>query len=738
MNSNKAILISAVQAALFGMTTSAIADVPALEEVVVTASKRGEQALQDIPMAIQAVGEQTLSKLSAESFNDYIKLVPGLTAVSSGGGQSQIVMRGVNATRVNHNDVQEQATVGVYIDEMPVSASGFNPDLNLFDLNRVEVLRGPQGTLYGAASMSGAIRLITNKPNVSEIEGKAEATLSTTEEGGENYSVKGLINFPVLEDKAAVRASVYRTDMDGYIDNLLGDDDYNDEEIMGGRVSLLFMPNDRLEIIASVLHQEYEAGGRPDEKSASDNADIQQFSGQVISDELQTVKFFEDGFDDDFDLYNLTLTYDFESVQLVSSTSYFDRSFSNTLDDTFRVSRVLGPILNQQFVLNQFFNDSEVRNITEELRLSSTGDGWLQWVVGAYYDDQSQEFDQDTIIPGSPIKIFVGEQDIDQTQVAVFGELTAQLTDKIEVTFGLRWFDYERDALIIADGVANGGPTLVDNESGENGFNPKYQVTYHASEDALFYASAAKGFRNGKISGFVPAFLCGAELASLGLDPTGTDVDTLWNYEVGAKTTLAEGQLTLNGAAYYIDWEDIQNRIQLQCGFSVDGNAGEITSKGIELDIGYRPSDNLSLTLGVTYTDSELTETAAFLPFADGSSAPYVPEWTVSSSAEYYFPITDGAYGFARADIRYVDSSYNEFSDDGVKFDGSRADKLDAYTIVDLTVGMDINERWMVTAFVKNAFDDEVITNIDPDRNLPADYTRARPRTIGVSVKANF
>ena len=311
-------------------------DAMVIEEIMVTATKRGAQNIQDIAASVSAVGSETLSRVGAQGFDDYLKLINGLTAVNSGAGQTQIILRGINSGRVNHNQPQARSTVGLYIDESPISNVGFNPDANLFDIERVEVLRGPQGTLYGASSMAGAVRLITRQPDPDKFEGRLEVGISTTDSGGENFPVRGMFNIPLSEGEFALRGSFSYVDNSGFIDDIeSGEEDYNDEQSWGGKISALWDPDNGFSALFSVLHQELDTDGRPDEFLP--NATDPRLAG--ITGKRRTRKFVADVFESEFTNYNLTLSLDVPWGTFTSSTTYADTSLLNVLDDSFRVQR---------------------------------------------------------------------------------------------------------------------------------------------------------------------------------------------------------------------------------------------------------------------------------------------------------------------------------------------------------------------------------------------------------------
>ena len=721
-----------------------------LEEIVVTATKRGAQSLQDTAMSIVAVGSETLENTSAEGFDDYIKFVPNLTAVSSGPGQTQIVMRGINSSRISHTEPQAYGTTGLYLEEVPISTTGFNPDLNLFDVNRVEVLRGPQGTLYGASAMAGTVRIITNQPDASTFEGKGETTISTTDGGGENYTIKGLVNIPVVEDRLAVRALAYRSDFDGFIDNIgTGESNYNSDTAVGGRaMASLFLDN--IVITGTVVYHDLESDGRPDEILPDPANPF--LTG--LNDELQVVRYFNDEFNQEFFSANLKLDFDFKWANVVSSTTWSEHDFNNVLDDSFRTRSVAGGLFGGTGP-TRFQNIVESENLTQELRIASSGDNRFNWIFGLFYDRQDKSQVEDATAPGldnillandippssgfgaPPDCIFCGFRTIDVRQFALFGEVSYLFFDKLEVLLGGRWFDWSHDFTTFGSGIANDGATFGEVHANEDGFNPKFQLTYNISEDKLVYGTASKGFRYGRSNDPLPAsaiFSCQSELISLGYPdgqaPLATDSDSLWSYELGAKTSWLDDRVRINGSFFYIDWSDIQTGTNLDCAFFFFDNAGSVESKGGEIDIQWLARDNLMLFAGGSYTNSELEDNTAL--GQKGDRAPYVPQYTLSAGAQLDFPVAmlNEGNGFLRFDLRHVSNSYSEW-------DRPSSVELPSYTVGNLSLGVSF-DKYELSLFVKNLWDDRVVTHADPDRRQPAQFSRERPRTIGLTLRVNL
>ncbi|MFK7958733.1 MAG: TonB-dependent receptor [Lysobacterales bacterium] len=704
-----------------------------LEEVVVTARKRSETML-DIPMSINVVSDTDIARLGAEDFTDLLRSVPSLTAYQNGPGRTRLSIRGIANGGGNDNDTQNQETVGIYLDEMPISMGAMNPEFNLFDLQRVEVLRGPQGTLYGAGSMTGTVRLVTTPPNVNEFEGKYDLSAQTVSEGGSGFVTKALVNVPLAEGKSAVRASVYYNDFPGYIDNVLtGEDDVNDGRSQGARISARMIVNEQLEGTFTFMHHDYEDNGRPEdlERAPELSRDYPSF----------------DGFEDELQVYNLVLNYDMGWASLVSSTSYFDRFVTNprSLDDLFAIA--LPPTV----VPNELIDTTDTEVWVQEFRLTSNSDGPFNWTAGVYLDKRDTFYLNTFPVPGADAalgidstrdfgaptdNLFWGFDDLTVKTYAVFGEGYYEF-DRLTITAGLRYFDWTQDIEFYQSGLFNGGFNSDPRPEGnEDGINPKLNVSYDVNDDWLVYGQAARGFRYGGINGAVPEAVCADELAEVsrqGGDTRFFGPDKTWNYEFGTKGSFADGQQTISATVYHIEWEDIQTQRAFDCGFGFRENVGEATSQGLEIEYNARIGDNLVVSLGGAYMNSELSQDVPNLNAVKGDDAPFVPDFTFNGSIDYRFPVGDRLQGFAFLNAQHVGDRNTEFDTDAPN---NRF--MDSYEVVNMRVGVEW-DRYELSLFANNALDTRSVLRalgrppFDPDANI-----RVQPRTIGVSFRGSF
>lgn len=708
------------------------AETAVFNEIIVTSRKRSE-TVSDVPISINVVSEQLIERLGASNYTDLLRSVPSLTAYQNGPGRTRLAIRGVANGGGNDNDTQNQETVGIYLDEIPISVGAMNPELSLFDLERVEVLRGPQGTLYGAGSMTGTIRLVSKKPNLSEVEGKAEASLSTVAHGGENYNVKALVNIPIVADKFALRTSGYYDKRGGYIDNVLtNESDVNDGNAKGVKVAARLQASEDLTLDFSFLYHDYSDNGRPEDLDRTPylSRDFPSF----------------DGYDDEMQIYNLTLEYDLDWASFVSSTSYFDREVFNrrSLDTLFEVALPPG------ITPHELVDNTNWDVWTQEVRLASTSESPLQWTVGAYYDNKDVLYLNTFPVPGADAiigvpssdfgapddNLFFGFDDLTVETYAFFGEAYYSF-DKFTITGGLRYFHWKQDIEFYQSGLFNGGANTDVRPTGTtDGVNPKINLSYDVNDDVLLYAQAARGFRYGGINGVIPEAVCADELEGVrreGGDTRFFGPDHTWNYEVGTKAGLADGKVTVNATYFYVQWSDMQTSRSFECGFGFRENVGKATSQGLEFELNANLTDNLSANFGVSYINSELDQDVPNLGAEKGDKAPFVPEFSFNGTVEYNQPISGDTNGFIWSNIQHVGKRNTEFD-----LEAANARNMSSYTLANLRVGV-MWEAYEISLFANNLFDSGGVIRalrrppFDPDARI-----RVEPRTIGVSLRGNF
>ena len=712
-----------------------------IDEVVVTAGKLGAQRLQGIPSSITVVDQSRIEKAGIDTFIDYVRTIPGLgfqLTTAAGGrddirGGRRLSMRGIES---GYDSVP---TTAFYLDETPIPLM----DPKLFDVERVEVLRGPQGTLYGANSMGGTIRVVTNKPNLSEFGWAGDVSLESTHKGDTSYGVNGMVNVPLVEDKVALRAVAFKRDNGGFIDRYLDAPegtsagvalkDVNGDQSWGARVSATFQITDRFRITPAIFRQETHV-----DDAGSFEPDFRDLARYFLSrvNEEQ---------DNDFTLYTLEASYDLtDRLQLVSSSSYFKSSFFGLEDATkgfFDFGEGYGTALYPNIIENE--------RKSEELRIAYKGDRW-RGVFGAFYMDEERFFDQygttQTEVVGDGGTWFTYLQTNGDEQKAVFGEATFDVTERFHVTGGVRWFEGKQDQYTLYTYNLDFEPTdpdYVEEFTGKakgSSVSPKLQLAYDITRDKMVYASASRGFRPGGPTSLVPDTPeCRQDLERLGLDRPKSEFgpDKLWNYEVGTKSSFADGRITTNVAAYYIDWKKVQQTASLDCGFTFVGNVGAAESKGVELEFWTQPLAALSISGSFGYTYAQFTRTAEAVGVTKGDSIPLVPKVTGSVAVEYSFNLPTGHLGFMRGEYQYIDKI-----DQGGFSNYTRP----SYESVDLRLGFGLTDHTELALFVANLFDDRgVLSGYVPlddggaGGTIPAPYlqdrTVVRPRTIGINFR---
>ncbi len=705
-----------------GAEPSGQSQAPVLEEVVVTANKR-EQNIQNVPMSITAISGGALERLGAANFQDYATQVPNLSFSVTGvspGRQLGMVIRGI------------AGGAGFYLDEIALPA-GIDP--RIVDIERVEVLRGPQGTLYGASAMSGTVRLVTNQPSTTAFTGQTHVIGSATEGGGLNGAVDGGVNIPVIADRLAIKVLGYYDYESGTYDRYASQD-----PVYGAPVP--FAPHKNVD-------SQFRNGGQVAATLKLFDGDLTitprfmfgdaASHGQSVADfrpgntRQERMFDYDSGGHDAWRLYTLTATYSMPFGDLVSASSQFDRRADEHEDfsELFVAQgfpSILGVNLSQAIPIT---STSKARINSQELRFVSRLKAPIQFTVGAYYRKSNTSSNYPPIMFDG-FNIYSAGIAASTTEQALFGEATWQVTDALSVTGGLRYFD-TRTA---NGGFENGDFTGLSNFSGkshETGLNPKYVAEYRLTRDAQIYAMAAKGFRTGGGNTFSKPG-CAADIARAGL--TGADLDsyksdTLWNYEGGAKTTWLDGRLQVNGALFHIVQTGLQQSIEFPtCGQNAVVNVGEAQSDGGELEVNAVVSQGLRLSFGTGYTDARITAGGKIgnyvVPVPVGQRTQQVPRWNVSAGLDYNFQV--GRFpSFAHADYAYVGSSR-----------GVTAER-DAYHMVNLRAGTDLG-RVQLAFFVKNAFD--VSANLSDVLGVAptfrTQFSVSRPRTIGIDATAKF
>jgi iron complex outermembrane receptor protein len=707
-----------------------------LQEIVVTATKRSED-LQNVGLSITALTTEQLDSKGVEQFFDYGNSIPNLSfAIDSADGS--LAARGI-ALR----GIQGSNTTGFYIDDIPVLET---LDPHIVDVARIEVLRGPQGTLYGAESMGGTVRIITAQPDATAFSGQVHVGSSGTEHGSLNGLVEGDVNLPLIDNTLAVRASGFYQFDSGFFDKGLGTEsapptsiihDLGSMEYYGGQIALKWEPMEGLNITPRVMYQETVEDGVPYALLNADN---------LLQRQVFDVR---EGGTDKWWLDSLTINYTAPFGTFVSSTAYFDRKTFESEDDTDFTAYAFG-LANP--IPSPITREIDLRRFVQELRFASTFSGPFQTIFGGFYSASTRPRDYEWNSPGfaaatgSPSNLILSFIDSRKaTEEAVFGDVSYDILPDLKATAGVRWFRDIATFHQFTNGAFYGftPSTYLAPSTTESGFTPRYLLEYKVTPDLLVYASGAKGFREGgnniALPPGPPPIGCDQDLKNIGLTAAQVATfksDDLWSYELGFKSSFAERRFTLNGAGFLIDWSNIQQQISLPlCGYGITGNSGAARSTGFELEFNGRPIPELTLGLGVGYTDARITQQGAGSPQLVGSPVYNVPEITVASNVEYERHLTGSWSGFTRLDYSHVSGSYSV---------NSQLTPLyrPAYNIGDVRLGGRNDQRYEVTLFVKNVTNEHanLADAVMIGAEIPGEphFVINQPRTAGVEARLWF
>jgi iron complex outermembrane receptor protein len=707
---------------------------PELETVVVTAQKV-EQSLVDVPLSISVVGGADLERTQALNMQDYMKTVPGLQLTQSTAGFGRVVLRGINTGGV-------ASTVGIYVDETSFGSSSglangaiLAGDFDTFDIARIEVLRGPQGTLYGASSLGGVLKYVTNEPKFDAFEGRLRLSTESVDGGDMSYSGAGMVNI-AASDQLAFRASGQYRKVGGFIDSI-GTDGSDDEkninglDVFGGRVSMSYKPSEKFSLRLSAYTQDIDS-------DASSVVDSDPDTGKTLYGTLSHSQFVPENSDVSYRVYNATLVADLGFADLTSATSYSSNTQSFRDDFTVIISGLLEAIFgvpNEAYVQQE----THVKRFSQELRLSSHESEKFDWLVGAYYTDEKGLIDQDVHvvdpgtfddIAGLP-PIGTGTIESNYKEYALFANGTIKFTPRFDLTLGGRYSKNDQDELQKTSGLLFGGDSEIPGDSSEHVFTWSAAPKFKLNDRVALYARAAKGFRPGGPNALAPNAPPGT--------PSSYTSDSIISYELGLKGDTEAHTFSWDAAAFHIDWKDIQLLARVN-GVGINTNAGGATSDGVELSLGVRPVDGLRLALTGAYTDAKLDEDTDLLLVGgrDGDHLPYTPKTSYSLSADYEWPI--GASNQA-----YVGASYSHLSEVPAAFDpaflatNDRQRYLDAYHTLDLRAGVTLG-KFSIELFGRNLTNDEGKTSAESGATpLGAIATGViRPRSIGLTVTAGF
>ncbi|HEY0941299.1 MAG TPA: TonB-dependent receptor [Steroidobacter sp.] len=736
----------AVTLAATAAVTVANAQELVVEELIVTATKR-ETTMKDIPAAIGAVSGDAIRESQAFSLENFSRLDPSIQVNNRGVGDNQIIVRGISSSG--------KPTVGLYFDEAVITGLGLDggsdnqPNIQLHDMERVEILKGPQGTLFGAGSMSGTVRFITNKPDLSKASFAFTGAAAGVKDGNELFQGEAVANVPLIQDKLGARAVVWGDTGGGYIDQNRDSrrfEDVNDQTVWGGRLSLTSHVTDAFKVTVMGLYQESEADGS------------QYFEfGQP---EYQNVSPTQEPFEDEIKLFSVIADYDAGFGIFTGTASYMDRQLFFSRDSTPTADRFnLGVDL-------AYHQAQDISNLSSELRFASSFEGPLQFVTGVFYAEQESESQNAALVADSVtglapcnfhydcVAAGFARDDVNSwtslvtiDQFAAFGELEYKLTEQLTAMVGLRYYEADigqrnithqglRHPVVMP--VQTADILSLDVVTTQDELSYNFALAYAVTNDTTLYARVASGFRPG-----------GANNSDAAAEqritvPDAYDSDTLWSYEVGAKSYFFNRAMYTELAIYRIDWTDQQISLTDPGGtFVYIGNAGKSYVNGFELTVNAQPTNRLSLSLGATYTDSRLSEDMPVpppptdpdedpMPYGfDGDRIPYTPKWSFAGQAQYELPLSASLTGYANTNFNYRGASYTNFNS---TFDDYQ--EAGDYFLVGLRLGVHW-EAWDTSLFVDNVTDEVPEIGLRVTGDGYRVYT-TRPRTIGVRVSTRF
>lgn len=666
-----------------------------LEEVVVTAQKR-EESLQDVPISIAVLGGAELDTSTLQDANEVLMSVPGVSRLHSlFGNASMLVVRGVAGANAFNSG---GATAAYYLDTLPFGfvKTAFGPDTDVYDLDRIEVLRGPQGTLYGASALNGVVRVLTRDANLNEFELKARGLTSSTENGGWGYRGDTAINVPVIDGKLAARAVVGYESQEGWIDRP-NNRDANDLSSFNARLKVNAQPTEQLSIGASawISRADYDAppNGEGDVNSSLVNEPIAN----------------------DYNTFGLKIGYELPWLSITSTTSYIDYTNRSLLDLT-----AIGlPAMDELRI--------EADTFAQEVLFSSRTDGVWRWHIGGMYRDSEDLYSEflPELIPTPDATLNTSKS------YAAFGEVTRRLADgKFEITAGLRYF--EDDVGLREKSSFSGAPPeeLVRADDTFDSVTPRVVLTWHADEQLTAYASYSEGFRSGVLQ--APVVLRVAPLPP-------AKPDKLKNYELGGKGSLFGGVLGFDAAVYYMDWLDVQQSITVRYQgnpFSGVVNSESASGLGVDLGMTARPIDALELTANLSWNDLTFDEdvfSGGVVRTAKGERTNFSPEYTASTAANYLFQLGGSGFtGQLSASMNYTSPTVDQEITGGVF---SRVEN-DSLWIGRVSLMISAADHWRTTLFVDNVNNERASTIASP--SVPDWATRMRPRTTGLQLDYTF
>ncbi len=696
--------------------------VAALTPIMVTATKRNSR-VDRLPVSVGVVDGDNIQDLGLDGINDVASRLAGVTVTNLGRGRNKIFVRGLSDGGFAD---RTQSTVGIYLDENLLTFSDTNPDLRLIDIDRIEVVRGPQGSLYGAGSIGGVFRMVTNKPNLNETSAAVKLYTEFTRDGEQSQGVDTVFNMPLISGKLGFRLATYYERQGGYIDDIaLGQKNINDNEIIGGRALLDWKISDAWMAEFGLNFQDIKAD------------DTQYFFASLSP--LNRANFLPEPFNDDFLQFSIGFKGQLGFAELNSTTAFIDRDIVLQTDATAAIPE----LIDITGIISPFNQSSFSQTFSHESRLISNTDNNWEWLAGVFYLQRDERRSSMITVPGvleilnDPALtndiIFNETRDDDVRQMALFGEASYAIGD-FGFTLGLRLFDTLLSVTSVSDGAANNGLAVIEGSNGQTGLTPKFVLSYRLAEDLLTYAQVTQGFRVGGVNVNTPIN------ALLALDPdeagepfTTFDSDTLWNFEIGAKSHWFDRKLAFNVAAFYINWSDIQTDQLFPTGLSFVANAGNARNLGVEVELQAFPFPGLEVLGNFFWNEPELVTQNTFLSAQIGDRLPNIADISAGAAVIYDLPDFGSIQPKVSLDYSFVGESVLLFSEDISPEQGNYHELNLRFSVntEHLSAGVYIenllNARGNTFAF-GNPFNLGSETQITP----------LRPRTIGAFLELSY
>jgi iron complex outermembrane recepter protein len=702
-------------------------------DIIVTTTKRGDSTIKDVPIAIQAFSAESLASHGATDFGGFYHMVPGLSVQDQGPGDKRYIIRGINATG--------SGTIGLYLDEVIITGAnnqdggGQQPDIKLFDLERVEVLKGPQGTTFGSSSMAGTIRYITKKPDLNEFGATINSSLQATKGAALGLQTDGSVNIPIVTDRFAIRVAGDYTDLPGYIDNKF-ERGVDGEKTKAGRISARLKITDDLTLDGMVMAQHTHQDGKS-------YFNLLSYTGTPLGQNgYEQANLAQAPWNDLTHIYNLTLNYKRDFGTFTVTGSRFKRDTDYSRDSSLAAQTFFG-LPADGAGESQLVQTNRRQVDSFEARFASSWSSPIQILAGAFGQNENRHFrsywptTDPQGYPGSDSILLLDRTAATQIhERALFGEVSYAFTDALKFTAGARAFDIKLDqqpvGVVAAGGGAGSGPGTPQHTK-DNGVIGRFNLAYKVTSNVSSYIQIAQGYRSGGTNDQTAADIAHVVI------PAGFGSDSLWNYEAGVKASLFGHKLFVDAAAYYIDWSAIQVQAQATAGtlsFPYTANGGKASVKGTELNLELRPANGLRINATGNYSFARLTrDNPDPTTGLKGDRVPYVPKWSFSGGVQYEYPIQQfDVMGTVGGDISYTGSRATDYNSSIITYR-----RLPSYTLVSAHIGVK-GKSWSAAIIGNNIFNNKAI--IDYNNIVPGVYPDGiyinRPRTLMFSVSKSF